>query len=105
MAILIYGEAYGITSESLPAGPTGYPPVDRLLGYHGSFLQENLGLSRTVAQDVLRAVGHYGEIYSRNFGPQGGWHVPKEGSRNALWAAAPCDECPKGGQIYSAPLR
>ena len=104
MAILIYGEAYGITSDSVPPAPTGHLSVDRFLGYEGSFLQERLGLSRTVAHDVLRAVGNYGEIYSRNFGPEA-FHVPREGGRNALWAAAPCDDCPKGGQIYSPPVR
>ena len=31
--------------------------------------------------------------------------LTREGSRNALWSAAPCTDCPKGGQIYTAPLR
>ena len=104
MSILNYGEAYGITSDSIPASPTGVMAVDRYLGYRGSFRQEDLGLSRTVAQDVLKAVGNYGEIYSRNLDSRG-IHIPREGSRNALWATAPCGECPKGGQIYAAPLR
>jgi hypothetical protein len=49
-------------------------------------------------------VGNYGEIYDRNLGPQG-IQLPREGGRNALWADAPCQDCPKGGQIYAAPLR
>ena len=104
MSILIYGEAYGVTSGSVPTAATGETAVDRLLGTGGSFGQESLGLSETVAQDVLRGVGNYGEIYNRNLGP-GGINLPREGGRNALWADAPCQDCPKGGQIYAAPLR
>jgi hypothetical protein len=49
-------------------------------------------------------VGNYGEIYDRHLGV-GGIGLPREGGRNALWADAPCQDCPKGGQIYAAPLR
>ena len=104
MAILIYGEVYGITSDTIPAAATGITAVDRFLGIEGSFGQERLGLTQTVAQDVLKAVGNYGEVYSRNL-ESGGIKIPREGSRNALWADAPCEDCPKGGQIYAAPLR
>ncbi len=102
MAILIYAEAYGITSDSVPTAATGDTAVDRLLGLAGSYGQEDLGLSKTVAQDVIRAVGNYGEIYEHHLTPLG---VVREGSRNALWSSAPCADCPKGGQIYAAPLR
>ena len=102
MGILIYGEAFNVTSGSVPGAATGDTKVDRLLGFEGSYGQEGLGLSDTVAQDVLRAVGNYGEIYERNLGPLG---LNREGGRNALWADAPCTNCPKGGQIYAAPLR
>ena len=104
MSILIYGEAYGITSGSVPTAASGVDAVDRLLGFKGSFGQGSLDLSQTVAQDVLKAVGNYGEIYRRNLGSDG-LRLPREGSRNALWADAPCEDCPKGGQIYAAPLR
>ena len=102
MAILIYAEAYGITSANVPTAETGNTPVDRMFGLSGSYGQDSLGLSATVAQDVIRAVGNYGEIYDRHLGPLG---VVREGSRNALWSAAPCSDCPKGGQVYAAPLR
>ena len=105
MAILIYGEAYGITSGSVPSAATGNTAVDRMLGAGGSFGQESLGLSQTVAQDVLRAVGNYGEIYERNLLNPEGVNLPRANGRNALWADAPCQDCPKGGQIYAAPLR
>ena len=104
MSILIYGEAYGISQGSVPSAATGDTAKDRLLGTEGSFGQESLGLSMTVGQDVLRAVGNYGEIYNRNLGPDG-INLPREGGRNALWADAPCQNCPRGGQIYAAPLR
>ncbi len=104
MGILIYGEAYGVGQGNVPSAATGETAVDRLLGIEGSFGQESMGLSQTVAQDVLNAVGNYGQIYSRNLGPDG-INLPREGGRNALWADAPCQDCPKGGQIYAAPLR
>ncbi len=102
MGILIYAEAYGITSDNVPTTATGNTKVDRLFGLEGSFGQETLGLSDTAAQDVIRGVGNYGEIYDRHLIPLG---LEREGSRNALWANAPCTDCPKGGQIYAAPLR
>ena len=104
MGILIYGEAYGVSSASLPAAATGDTKVDRLLGFEGSYGQESMGISLTAAQDVIRTVGNYGEIYDRNLGP-GGINLPREGGRNALWSDAACTGCPKGGQIYAAPLR
>ena len=104
MSILIYGEAYGVTSANASGAATGDTKVDRLLGHEGSWGQESLGLGQTAAQDVIREVGNYGEIYNRNLGPDG-IDLPRENGRNALWANAPCSDCPKGGQIYAAPLR
>ncbi len=102
MGILIYAEAYGITSDNVPTQVTGNTKVDRLFGLAGSFGQDSMGLSDTVAQDVIRAVGNYGQIYDRHLTSLG---LVREGGRNALWASAPCTDCPKGGQIYAAPLR
>ena len=104
MGILIYAEAYGVSSSNVPTSVTGDTKVDRLFGLEGSYGQESLGISNTAAQDVIRAVGNYGEIYDRNLGP-GGIDLPRENGRNALWSDAPCTGCPKGGQIYAAPLR
>ena len=104
MGILIYAEAYGVSSDGVPSAVTGDAKVDRLFGLEGSFGQEDLGISNTAGQDVIKAVGNYGEIYDRNLGPQG-INLPRENGRNALWANAPCTDCPKGGQIYAAPLR
>lgn len=107
MGILIYAEAYGVSSTNVPSAVTGDTKVDRLFGLEGSFGQESLGISPTAAQNVIRAVGNYGEIYAHNLGPNStsGVNLPRENGRNALWADAPCSDCPKGGQIYSAPLR
>ena len=102
MAMLIYAEAYGIDSRNVPTAPTGNTKIDRLFGLSGSYGQETLGLNQTAAQDVIRAVGNYGEIYDRYMAPLG---LVREGGRNALWSAAPCADCPKGGQLFSVPLR
>ena len=104
MAMLIYAEAYGVSSDDVPTAVTGDTKVDRLFGLEGSYGQESLGISKTAAQDVVRSVGNYGEIYDRSLG-EGGINLPRDNTRNALWADAPCTDCPKGGQIYAAPLR
>ncbi len=102
---LIYAEAYGVNSGNVGQMAAGdNVKAKRLLGTEGSFGQETLGLSETFMQDVITRVGNYGEIYNRNLGP-GGIDLPREGGRNALWANAPCTDCPKGGQIYAPPLR
>ena len=102
MTILIYAEALEINSGNVPTAATGNTGVDRLFGLEGSFGQEDLGLDTTVAQTVISQVGNYGQIYDRHLTPLG---LGRDGSRNALWSAAPCDNCPKGGQIYAAPPR
>ena len=93
MAILIYAEAYEITSSNVPTAVTGDTAVDRLFGLEGGFGQETLGLSETVAQDVIRAVGNYGEIYDRHLTPLG---LEREGSRNAPLERRPLRRLPQG---------
>ncbi len=106
MGILIYAEAYGINSTNVDEVAAGdNVKAKRLLGTEGSFGQEELGLDQIVGQTVIKALGNYGEIYARNLGPETDINLPREGSRNALWSNAPCTDCPKGGQIYAAPLR
>ena len=105
MSGLIYAEGYGINSGNIGEKANGDDvKAKRLLGTEGTIGQEALGLSETFMQDVINAVGNYGEIYNRNLGPDG-IDLPREGGRNALWSDAPCGDCPKGGQIYAAPLR
>lgn len=96
MSGLIYAEEYGITSSNFGSFAGGDDTkAKRLLGVEGQFGQEELGLSETFMQDVLRAVGNYGEIYDRNLGSDG-IGLPRTG-RNRLWT--------DGGQLYAAPLR
>ena len=96
MGMLIYAEAYGVDSTNVPTSVTGDWNVGRLFGLEGSFGQESLGLSRTAAQDVIRAVGNYGEIYDRHMGPRGdGFTLPR--ALNRLWN--------DGGCIFTPPLR
>ena len=103
MAILIQGEALGVSSANVAElTASDSVKVKRLLGAEGSWGQEDLGLDLTVAQTIISAVGNYGEIYDRHLG-SGGLGLPR--GRNALWADAPCVDCPKGGQIYAPPLR
>lgn len=102
MTILIYAEAFEINSGNVPTAATGNAGIDRLFGLEGSFGQEEMGLDTTVAQTVIQQVGNYGQIYDRHLTSLG---LLREGSRNALWSAAPCGDCPKGGQIYAAPPR
>ena len=102
MAMLIYSEAFGIHSGNVPTATTGDTGIDRLFGLSGSYGQDALGLKETAAQDVIRQVGNYGQIFDRHLTPLG---LVRDGSRNALWNDAPCSDCPKGGQLYAAPLR
>ncbi len=102
MSMLIYAEAFGINSGNVPSAETGDTGIDRLFGLSGSYGQDAMGLSDTAAQDVIRQVGNYGQIFDRHLTPLG---LVRDGSRNALWSDAPCTDCPKGGQIYAAPLR
>jgi len=76
-------EEFGITSQNIDefAG-TSDVGIARFLGQDESGLGTLLGLSDTFAADIIRAVGNYGEIYSRNIDPIG---IPREGSLNALW--------------------
>ena len=96
MSGLIYAEEYGITSSNFSqVANSDDTKAKRLLGVEGSFGQETLGLDDTFMQNVLRAVGNYGEIYDRNLGSDG-IGLPRTG-RNRLWT--------DGGQLYAAPLR
>jgi general L-amino acid transport system substrate-binding protein len=103
MAILIQGEALGVNSGNVSElTASNNVKVRRLLGVEGSWGQAELGLDPTVAQKVIGMVGNYGEIYDRHLGSDG---LGLRRDRNALWADAPCVDCPKGGQIYAPPLR
>jgi general L-amino acid transport system substrate-binding protein len=92
---LINAEEAGITAlnvDSLLAART--PAVRRILGVEGEF-GTALGLSNSFMADVIRAVGNYGELYDRHFGPQTGAALLR--GQNGLWST--------GGLLYAPPVR
>ena len=70
--------------------------VLKMLGVEGEFGQAELGLSATFMQDVLAAVGNYGDIYDRYLGPNGLAFTLARGP-NAHWT--------DGGLIYAPPMK
>lgn len=88
---LIDAEEAGVTSlniDSLAAAKTHR--IRRLLGLEGSF-GPAIGLQPDFIKNVIKAVGNYGEIFDRNFGPGTGAGVAR--GQNALWS--------NGGLIYA----
>ncbi len=97
MFALINAEELNITKDNVDAMMNSDDPeVKRLLGVEGSFGQEELGLEKGAIAQAIRAVGNYGEIYDRHFGPNG-IDIPRENSLNELWI--------NGGLIYAPPMR
>jgi len=91
---LIDAEEAGVTSrniESLQAAKTHR--IRRLLGLEGSF-GPSIGLDSKFIANVIRAVGNYGEIFERNFGPSTDAAVVR--GQNALWT--------NGGLLYAPPI-
>ncbi len=83
MFALIDAEEAGVTSmniESIAATKTHR--IRRLLNLEGDFGSQ-LGLDPNFIGNIIRAVGNYGEIYERNFGPETGAGVVR--GQNALW--------------------
>ncbi len=98
---LIGAEELGVTSGNVADLAANPPSADiaRLLGvgYEGGEVSEfgsSLGLEEDFMQDVLAAVGNYGEIYERTLEPIG---LARDGSLNDLWT--------RGGLMYAAPVR
>lgn len=91
----IQAEELGISSANLAEFQGGEnPEVQRLLGETGE-LGSLLGLADTFVVDVITAVGNYGEIYDRAFGPDTA--LALERGPNDLWT--------NGGLMYSPPFR
>ena len=64
------------------------------MGKNDGELQTAMGLSADAYYNVIKQVGNYDEIYSRNLNPVG---LYREGSANARWT--------EGGLIYAPPAR
>lgn len=88
-------EELGVTSLNLESMANARnPAIQRLLGLETDF-GEALHLDKEWAQYVLGAVGNYGEMYDRNFGPQTGAALVR--GPNALWT--------QGGLLFAPPIR
>ena len=93
MAILIYAEAYGVASDSVPTQATGNAAVDRLFGLEGSFGQEDLGLPRDRGAGRDSRRGQLRGDIPAALAPLG---LERRGSRNALWAGRALHRLPQG---------
>ncbi|MEM8676284.1 MAG: amino acid ABC transporter substrate-binding protein [Cyanobacteria bacterium P01_G01_bin.67] len=90
---MIQGEELGINSQNVASfAQTEDPEIRRFLGTEGN-LGEDMGLPNDFAQNIIKHVGNYGEVYQRNIGEPFGL---KRGL-NALWT--------DGGLMYSPPFR
>ena len=91
---LLTAEEFGITQANVDQMKSSQDPfVRRLLGLEGDF-GKLLGLDNEWAYRAIKAVGNYGEIYDRFFGPKA-LGLPR--SQNNLWM--------NGGLQYALPFR
>ncbi len=81
---MIVAEEKGVSSANVSSAASSVkdPAVHRLLGFEGNF-GESLGLDGLWAYRIIEAVGNYGEVYDRHFGP--GRPTVLERGPNALW--------------------
>jgi len=90
---LIEAEEYGVTSANVDKlkAESKEPPIQRIVGTSGD-VGKGLGFDNDWLVRVIKSVGNYGEIYSRNIGPLG-----LERDQNALWK--------DDGLMYAPPIR
>lgn len=92
---LINAEELGVTRANVDDMlKSDVPAIRRLLGVEGEH-GRMMGLDNRWAYNVIKAVGNYGEIYDRHFGPNSAIFLPRK--INALWNA--------GGIMYAPPVR
>ncbi|ACN17700.1 amino acid-binding periplasmic amino acid binding protein [Desulforapulum autotrophicum HRM2] len=93
---LVAAEEYGITSANVleMKEKSENPVVQRMLGKSGD-TGSYIGLDKDWMVRVIQAVGNYGEIYDRHFGPATALNIPR--GVNRLWT--------KGGLQYALPIR
>ncbi|HEY5731954.1 MAG TPA: amino acid ABC transporter substrate-binding protein [Anaerolineales bacterium] len=91
---LIAAEEFGITSanvEAMKASPNG--AVRTILGAEGDWGYSQLGLDASALANTISAVGNYGEIYNKYFGPNGIAFTLERGPNNlginGGWLVAP----------------
>lgn len=92
---LIEAEELGVTQANAEQMlQSTNPAIRRLLGNAGDH-GPMMGLDRRWAYNAIRAVGNYGEIYDRHFGPNTPIALPR--GINDLWT--------RGGLMYAMPIR
>ncbi len=93
---LIAAEEYDITAANVieMKEKTNNPVIQRMLGKSGD-TGSYLGLDKDWLVRAIKAVGNYGEIYSRHFGPSTKLNIPR--GVNELWT--------QGGLHYALPIR
>ncbi len=93
---LVAAEELGITAANVDkmAKTSKNPVVQRLLGVSGD-TGSYLGLDKQWMARAIKAVGNYGEIYERHFGPKSALKIPR--GYNKLWT--------DGGLQYALPIR
>lgn len=92
---LINAEELGVTQLNLESmAEVKTPTIRRLLGLEADF-GTSLRLPPDWMQNVIGAVGNYGEMFDRNFGPQTGAALLR--GLNASWT--------QGGLIFAPPIR
>ena len=92
----VAAEEYGITQANVDklANKSDNPEINRLLGTEGN-LGSKMGLENDWVQNIIKAVGNYGEIFDRHLGPK--TPIALERGLNALWT--------EGGLMYAPPFR
>ena len=93
---LIAAEENGITAANVEEMKvkSNNPVIQRMLGQSGD-TGSYLGLDKEWLVRAIKAVGNYGEIYDRHFGPSTKLNIPR--GVNKLWT--------KGGLHYALPIR
>jgi general L-amino acid transport system substrate-binding protein len=92
---MIIAEELGVSSRTVDeALRSEKPEIKRLVGVDGRY-GEHLGLSKDWAARIVRLVGNYGEVFSRNIGD--GSKLAISRGLNDLWT--------KGGIQYAPPIR
>jgi general L-amino acid transport system substrate-binding protein len=93
---LLTAEEFGVTQANVDemAAKSTNPDVKRLLGKEGDY-GKGMGLDNDWAVKIIKAVGNYGEIFSRNIGE--GSRIKIARGLNAQWT--------QGGLQYAPPIR
>jgi general L-amino acid transport system substrate-binding protein len=91
----VIADEYGVTRANIDSFDyEGAPEMGRLFGKNDGELQTKMGLSADAYYNVVKQIGNYDEIFSRNLNPLG---LYREGGANARWT--------EGGLVYAPPAR